>query len=409
LIYAREKDQAMISIPSLFSLEMLQKLVRRNRSRIGIAVIILFTVIFTGCTPAMNVSQANSAESLTTPSVSTTVVSTPSLNLCDESLLVSLYERTMPSVVKIEAVIKKESQTIGPFQFGPFQQEGQGSGFVIDEQGHILTNNHVIDGASSVKVNLYKSKVIDAQIVGTDRENDLALLKIDPVKVGNLIPLVLGDSAGIKPGQMAIALGAPFGLEGSITAGIVSAVGRSIPSSAQRLITDMIQTDAAINPGNSGGPLLNSKGEVIGINTAIEASSTGIGFAIPINTAKSLLPALQKGGEVTSPWLGIKGQAISPEVSTKLDLSTESGVYVIEVTTDSPAEKAGLRGSGTDSKGQPTFGGDVIVAVDGHVVTRVEDLLAYFNAKKPGDEVSLEIYRGDKKMTLKATLGEWPE
>jgi S1-C subfamily serine protease len=358
----------------------------------------------TGCSQAAPMSQISPSETISNPAS----MATPTV-LYDESTLVSLYQSAIQSVIKIEAVVKKESQTIGPFQFGPFQREGQGSGFIIDKDGHILTNNHVVDGASSVKVTLHNGNVIDAKIVGTNRENDLALLKVDSDKLGNITPLPLGDSDKVKPGQMAIALGSPFGLEGSITVGIISAIGRSIPSTTQRLITDTLQTDAAINPGNSGGPLLNSKGEVIGINTAIEASANGIGFAVPINTAKSLLPALLKGGEVSSPWLGIKGVAINHELASKLDLPTSSGVYVIEVTTDSPAEKAGLRGSGTNEQGQPTFGGDIITSVDGRTVTKVEDLTAYFNSKKPGDEVSLSIYRGDKNLTIEATLGEWPK
>jgi S1-C subfamily serine protease len=371
---------------------------------IAVALLLLLMVV-PGCSPAAQVNQISPSE---TTSNNPASIATPTV-LYDESTLVSLYQSAIQSVVKVEAIAKKGSQTIGPFQFGPFQREGQGSGFIIDIEGHILTNNHVVDGASSVKVTLHNGNVIDAKIVGTNRDNDLALLKVDSDKLGNITPLPLGDSDKVKPGQMAIALGSPFGLEGSITVGIISAIGRSIPSTTQRLITDTLQTDAAINPGNSGGPLLNSKGEVIGINTAIEASANGIGFAVPINTAKSLLPALLKGGEVSSPWLGIKGVAINHELANKLDLPVESGVYVIETISDSPAEKAGLRGSGTNEQGQPTFGGDIIIGVDGKAVTKVEDLTAYFNSKKPGDEVSLSIYRGDKNLAIEATLGEWPK
>jgi 2-alkenal reductase len=305
-------------------------------------------------------------------------------------------------------VVEGESESISPFDLGPFQQRGQGSGFIIDREGHILTNNHVVDNTSSVRIVLHDGDVLDAEVLGTDRENDLALLKTDPKNLGEIDALSLGDSDEIKPGQMAIALGSPFGLEGSITVGVISGTGRSLPSEAQRLITDIIQTDAAINPGNSGGPLLNSKGEVIGINTAIEVSATRIGFAIPINTAKSLLPALLEGGEVSSPWLGIKGMAINKELSDKLELPVDNGVYVIEVTPDSPAARAGLRGSGTDEGGDPTYGGDIIVDVDGQLVTEVEDLISYFNSKKPGDNISLTIYRGENTLSIELTLGEWP-
>ncbi|MFC1592919.1 S1C family serine protease [Candidatus Omnitrophota bacterium] len=280
---------------------------------------------------------------------------------------------------------------------------------MIDQEGHILTNNHVVDNASTVEIVLHNGNVLDAEVIGTDRENDLALLKTDPGSLGEFASLSLGNSDEIKPGQMAIALGSPYGLEGSITVGVISGIGRALSSEVQRLMTNIIQTDAAINPGNSGGPLLNSKGEVIGINTAIEVSATRIGFAIPVNTAKSLLPALLEGGEVGSSWLGIRGMAINKELSTKLELAVDTGVYVIEVISESPAADAGLRGSGTDEGGDPTFGGDIITKVDRQSVAKVEDLISYFNGKKPQDEVSLAIYRGDKILSIKATLGEWPE
>jgi len=379
------------------------RLMWRKYASVMAAVLLVALMVTTSCTPTTETSQTATSENSTNPSFIAPTT------LYDENMLVSLYEQVIPSVVKVEAIIEQETEIIGPFQFGPFQKEGQGSGFVIDREGHILTNNHVVDGASSVEITILDGDVLEAEIIGTDRENDLALLKVDPDKLGSVLPLPLGDSDKIKPGQMAIALGSPFGLEGSITVGIISAVGRSIPSTTQRLITDMLQTDAAINPGNSGGPLLDSKGEVIGINTAIEASSNGIGFAIPINTAISLLPALLEGGEVGSPWLGIKGVAIDHELASRLELPVDSGVYIVEVIPDSPAEKEGLRGSGTNERGQPTFGGDIISDVDGQTVASVEDLIAYFNGKKPGDEVSLSIYRGDKTIIIKVTLGEWPE
>ncbi|MFC1977533.1 S1C family serine protease, partial [Chloroflexota bacterium] len=297
------------------------RLIRLQCTSVIVAGLLIVLTVMTGCTPTAEISQAAKPENISNPPVVT--LTAP----YDENMLVSLYERAIPSVVKIEAVIEKETGTIGPFDFGPFQQKGQGSGFIIDNEAHVLTNNHVVDGTSSVKITLFGGDVLEAEIIGTDRENDLALLQVDPDKLGDVIPLPLGDSDKVKPGQMAIALGSPFGLEGSITVGIISAIGRSIPSTTQRLITDMLQTDAAINPGNSGGPLLDSKGEVIGINTAIEASSNGIGFAIPINTAVSLLPALLEGGEVGSPWLGIRAVAIDKELAKKLELPTDSGIY----------------------------------------------------------------------------------
>ncbi len=329
--------------------------------------------------------------------------------LYDENTLVAIYERSIPAVVEVRTVINGLSgfQDFFPFDFPTPEQRGQGSGFVIDNDGHILTNNHVVDGASKVSVALHDGTILDAEVVGTDRESDLALLEVDAAEVDGVQPLTLGDSDAVKAGQMAIALGSPLGLEGSITVGVISGIGRSITSESRRPISSMIQTDAAINPGNSGGPLLNSKGEVIGINTAMQTS--GIGFAVPINTAKSLLPELLEGGEVRSPWLGITGGAIDRELAETLSLPADSGVYIIDVVADSPAAEAGLRGSGRDEQGRPAFGGDIIRAVDGETVGQVEDLIAYFNEKKPGDEVSLSIVRGDEDLNINVTLGEWPE
>jgi 2-alkenal reductase len=333
----------------------------------------------------------------------------PTEILYNENTLVAIYERSIPAVVEVRTVTNDLSgvQDLFPFDFPIPEQIGQGSGFIIDDDGHILTNNHVVEGASEVSVILHDGRSLDTEVVGTDRESDLALLKVDPAELDGISPLILGDSDTAKPGQMAIALGSPLGLEGSITVGVVSGVGRSITSETRRPISRMIQTDAAINPGNSGGPLLNSKGEVIGINTAIQTS--GIGFAVPVNTAKSLLPDLLEGGEVKSPWLGISGIAINQELAETLSLPVDSGVYIVGVVPDSPAEEAGLRGSGSDERGRPTFGGDVIKAVDGEAVARVEDLIAYLNEKKPGEKISLSIVRGDESFTIDVTLGEWPE
>ncbi|PIU56413.1 MAG: 2-alkenal reductase [Chloroflexi bacterium CG07_land_8_20_14_0_80_51_10] len=329
--------------------------------------------------------------------------------LYDENVVISLYEQTAPAVVEVNIVAEREDN---PWGIDPPPQTGRGSGFLINTDGHILTNYHVIGSAAKVRITLHDERILDATVLGTDREDDLALLKVDASEVSGIVPLALGDSDAVKPGQMAIAMGAPFGLEGSITVGVISGIGRSLTGISQRTITDMLQTDAAINLGNSGGPLLNSRGEVVGINTAIQASfsqPTGIGYAVPINTAKSVLPSMMEGGEVHRPWLGISGTAITPELAERLALPVESGVYIISVMPDSPAEEAGLRGSGADNLGQPTFGGDIIAAVDGQPVTEVEDLIKYFNSKKPGDAVSLSVYRQGKPVEIEATLGEWPE
>jgi 2-alkenal reductase len=351
-------------------------------------VVIILAGILSNCTPTDEVDKVN----------------IDSLTLYDGDSVISLYERSIPAVVMIVV----EIETNGSFSFTT-PRGGQGSGFIIDDQGHIITNNHVVEDAIRVTVILHDDRRLEAKIVGTDRESDVALLQVDAEKLGKVQPLLLGDSDIVKPGQMAVALGSPFGLDGSITIGIISGVGRSLNSAGQRPNPQIIQTDAAINPGNSGGPLLNSAGEVVGINTAIEVSSTGIGFAVPINTVKSLLPALLKGGEVKNPWLGIIAVEISPNLVELLELSVSSGIYVITVAADSPAEKAGLIESGSDDLGQPDRGGDVITAVDEIEVSAVEDLVAYLNDKEPGDKISLLVHRGGEYFTVEVTLGEWPE
>jgi len=349
-------------------------------------IVIILVGILSSCTPTEEVDQ---------------VIPTA---LYDEDSVISLYEKSIPAVVMIIV----EMETNGRFSFTA-PQRGQGSGFIIDDQGHIITNNHVVEDAIKVTVILYDNRRLEAEVIGTDRESDVALLQVNSEKLGNVKPLLLGDSDSIKSGQMALALGSPFGLDGSITIGIISGVGRSLRSFGQRPNPEIIQTDAAINPGNSGGPLLNSAGEVVGINTAIEVSSTGIGFVVPINTVKSLLPALLKGGEVRNPWLGINAVALSPNLVELLELSIFSGIYVITVAAGSPAEKAGLIESDSDDLGQPSRGGDVITAVDKIEVSTVEDLVAYLNDKEPGDKILLLIYRGSEYFTVEVTLGEWPE
>jgi len=376
---------------------------RKSIAPIVLAALLLAIVVLTGCSQAIKV-----ADVATDDSVPNTVNETVAPVLLDENAVVALYEKAIQAIVKIQTLSEHDGLP-DPFGFGTPPLRGQGSGFIIDGEGYILTNNHVVDGVSDIQVTLHNGRTIDAKVIGTAPENDIALLKVNKDELRGITPLLLGNSDDVKPGQMAIALGSPFGLDGSITVGVVSGLGRSIPSTTQRLITDVIQTDAAINPGNSGGPLLNSKGEVIGINTAIEPSSSGIGFAVPINTAKSLLPALIKGGEVRSPWLGIRGLAIDEELASRLDLSADSGVYVVSVVPSSPAEEAGLQGSGVDEQGQPTFGGDVITAVDGWEVTQVEDMIVYFNGKKAGDRISLSVRRGDQALTIEVVLGEWLE
>ena len=372
-------------------------------------VVVLVMLLLIGSFTVGCISEGHASQA--TPSTVTGAVDTSKpLALYDEDVITSLYQRTIPAVVEVNTVVKQVGS--GFWNFNQPSQRGQGSGFLIDEAGHILTNYHVVDSASEVKVVLQDSRTLDAEVLGTDQDDDLALLKVDPSKVSSIAPLSLGDSDTAKPGQMAIALGAPFGLEGSITVGVISGKGRSMTGVAGRTITDVLQTDAAINSGNSGGPLLNSRGEVIGINTAIELSSsgaTGIGYAIPINTAKSVLSSLIAGEEVHRPWLGIEGVAITSDLAKTLDLSVESGVYIVGIMADSPAEDAGLIGSGTDRYGELASGGDIVTAVDDQPVAKVEDMVKYFNTKKPGDKVSLSVIREGKSISVDAILEEWPE
>lgn len=355
-----------------------------------IAVALPLSLVLSGCAASTPLTLAPPAISPREPVTAPSAL--PVVSLYDEEAIVTLYNQMIPAVVEIKTV----------------ERRGQGSGFIVDKEGHILTNNHVVDGASSVSVTLHSGETLDAQVVGTDRENDLALLKVDTGKISSISPLPWGNSDNVNPGQMAIALGSPFGLEGSITVGIISGVERVMAGAHERSITNMLQTDTAINPGNSGGPLLDSKGEVIGINTAIQPASNGIGFAIPINNAKSLLPALLQGGEVSTPWLGISGTEIDQTLASKLDLATDHGVYVVSVMPDSSAEKAGLVPGGSD-QGSPASGGDIITAINGREVTAVSEILQYLNTKKVGEQVSLTVIRGDETIVVEVTLGEWPQ
>jgi S1-C subfamily serine protease len=294
------------------------------------------------------------------------------------------------------------------FFYGPVPQEGQGSGFVIDKDGHILTNYHVIADAREVWATMSDKKKYRATIVGTDRAHDLAVIQI---KAPSLQPAVLGDSRRLQVGQMVYAIGNPFGLSGTLTKGIVSSI-RQVREPDGSSIDDAIQTDAAINPGNSGGPLLNRNGEVVGINTMIASNvgqSAGIGFAIPINTAKAVLDDLVTLGRVRRPSLGVSTVPLYPEVADQMQLAVDYGLLIIKVAPGSAADHAGLRG-GTEraylGNIPITLGGDVIVAVDGERIESHEDMSAVMNRHRTGDTVRVTIYRGKRKLDLDVTLGE---
>ncbi len=323
----------------------------------------------------------------------------------DEELLADLYERVSPAVVNITV----RTQRAGSGNLPEFEQ-GTGSGIVLDTDGNILTNNHVVGEGSRLEVTLADGTKLAAKVVGQDPLSDLAVVRVQ-TSPDKLTPAVLGDSDALRVGQLAVAIGNPFGLERSLTVGVVSSVGRVRPSGVgRRSIPNMIQTDAAINPGNSGGPLLNSHGEVIGINTQIQTSggvrgNMGVGFAVPVNAAKRALPDLLAGRRVQHPWLGISGSAVSEDLASEHDLPVKEGVLVAEVLSDSPAGQAGLRGG---SRRDPASG-DIIVAIDGHEMKAVEDIVAYLEGKNVGDHVTVRFLRGGSPQTVDVVLSAWPD
>ncbi|HVN94352.1 MAG TPA: trypsin-like peptidase domain-containing protein [Terracidiphilus sp.] len=323
----------------------------------------------------------------------------------EEQNNIAIYKRVLPSVVNITS-----TTLVFDFFYGTVPQQGQGSGFILDKAGHILTNYHVVaDANRGIEVMLSNKRRYPARVVGVDKVHDIALLQID---APDLQPVTLADSSQLNVGQKVFAIGNPFGLSGTMTRGIISSI-RSIRNQDGAPIEDAIQTDAAINPGNSGGPLLNSSGEVIGINTMIASNgadqSSGIGFAIPINTAKAVLADLIRYGKVKRPSLGIVSYAIGPDLASQMGLAADSGVLIQRVLPGGAAERAGLRG-GTEQAyvgNQPIMiGGDLIIAIDGQQVTDPEDISALMDKHQAGDTVSVTIVRGKKQMTLKLILGE---
>jgi S1-C subfamily serine protease len=323
----------------------------------------------------------------------------------EEQNNISVYRRVLPSVVNITS-----RAVVFNFFYGKVPQEGQGSGFVLDKAGHVLTNYHVVEGANQgVEVKLSNKRTYKATVIGSDRVHDLALLKID---APDLQPVVLADSSQIAVGEKVYAIGNPFGLSGTMTQGIISSI-RSIRNGDNAPIEDAIQTDAAINPGNSGGPLLNSRGEVIGINTMIASNgaeqSSGIGFAIPINTAKAVLSDLTRYGQVRRPSLGIQSYAIGPDLAEQMGLAADYGVLIQNVIPGGAAERAGLRGGNEKAfvGNQPVMlGGDLIVAIDGQQITDPQDISVVMDKHQAGDTVSVTVMRGRRQMTVKVVLGE---
>jgi S1-C subfamily serine protease len=320
-----------------------------------------------------------------------------------------IYRAEGSSVVFIQSKGVSEDNPL----LGEQQGTATGSGFVVDEDGTILTNAHVVEGASAVTVSFEEGgESIDAEVKGVDADTDLAVLKIDPGAVDGLKALPLGDSSQAEVGDPVVAIGNPLGFQRTVTTGIVSALGREIDAPSGFSISNVIQTDASINPGNSGGPLLDAQGRVIGINSQIATSggqgSVGIGFAVPVNIAKQLLPQLREGKEIERAYLGVQMAAVNEEVQQELNLPVGAGALVTEAVEDGPADDAGLRG-GTDASGLPSGDGDVIVAIDGEKVADPEAVAAAVADKRPGDELKIEVYRGDDRRTITVTLGKRPE
>jgi len=321
----------------------------------------------------------------------------------EEQNNIRVYQNNIPAVVNVT------SRAVAfDFFYGLVPQEGQGSGFIIDKGGHILTNYHVVADARQVEVTLHNRKKYSATVVGIDKAHDLAVIQIS---APNLTAAVLGDSRNLQVGQKVYAIGNPFGLSGTLTRGIVSSI-RSVREPDGMTIDAAIQTDAAINPGNSGGPLMNWHGEVIGINTMIASSvgqSAGIGFAIPINTAKAVLNDLVTQGRVRRPTLGVRTIPISPELAEEMGLPADYGLLVIQVVPGGAAERAGLRGGSERAyvgNIPIMLGGDLVVAIDGEKISDQEDLAQAMNNHRAGDTVRVTFYRGKQKMQLNVTLGE---
>ncbi|MHB8917635.1 MAG: trypsin-like peptidase domain-containing protein [Desulfocucumaceae bacterium] len=328
------------------------------------------------------------------------------INPAGTGLIADIVDKASPAVVMIQTTVESRGQGSDPFFNDPFFRQffggrmeavprystGMGSGFIISKEGYILTNEHVVSGAVKIEVTMAgKDKPIPAKLVGSDFELDLAVLKINAE--GDLPILELGDSDSVRVGEWAIAIGNPQGLDHTVTVGVISAKGRPI-AVQDKQYKNLLQTDASINPGNSGGPLLNTRGQVIGINTAVSSSAQGIGFAIPTSTVRPVLDTLINQGKITRPWLGVYIQTVNREIADSLRLAKAEGALVTSLVEGGPAEGAGI------------VQGDVIVEIDGNKVAGSEDLTSIVTKMKPGQKASVGIYRGGKKIQVPVTIGE---
>ena len=410
----------------LFSILVLSACSRLNASA---PTKILNSVMSTVVSTPAN-TQVNPHESPPVQSAKLTVVqgsTLPATSLAAyQQTLEQIYQKVIPSVVNVEVVLS--STTFVPRRLGgsdaPIQQSALGSGFVWDTQGHIVTNNHVIDGATKISVTFADGTMVSAKLVGADPNSDLAVIQVQ-VPASELKPVELMDSAQLSVGQVAIAIGNPFGLSGTMTTGIVSGLNRSLPvgldnqnsqSGPTYSIPDIIQTDASINPGNSGGVLVDDHGEVMGVTAAIESSTnsnSGIGFVIPSIIVQKVVPALITTGHYDHPQIGISGTNLTPDLVTANKLpDNQQGILVVNVIANGPAAKAGLKASSqqvaTDGTAIPV-GGDVIVSIDQHPVTRFEDMVSYlFENTQAGQTVTLDILRNGQHKSISLTLGVLP-
>ena len=364
------------------------------------AAMTLFIVLVLFISPPESLKTDIDASDQYTPTTSKEITPVYSKGLS----LIEIFEKSEPGVVRVN-VQRGESEDI---------TGGIGSGFVFDKKGHIITNAHVVKNANKVVVTFLDGRSYNADIIGTDEYTDIAIIKVN-ADLTRLHPLSIGDSSNLKVGEQIAAIGNPFGLSGSMTSGIVSQLGRLLPSGLGYQIPDVIQTDAAINPGNSGGPLLNMRGEIVGINTAIQSATgefTGVGFSIPSQTVAKIVPTLISDGEYKHPWIGIAGRDIDPDMAKVLDLKDAIGFLVITVVEDSPAFHAGLIGSektiDVDGISYPV-GGDIILSVDGKEVRKIDDILVHLQrTKSVGDEMVLEILRDGRTTNVTIVLGERP-
>ena len=319
-----------------------------------------------------------------------------------EYSLIDIFEKSEESIVQV-SVLRGESEG------------GMGSGFVYSDEGYVITNQHVVQDAQKVMITFLDGEAYIGNVVGSDRDLDIAVVKVEPTNT-YLQPIKIGDSSELKVGEKIAAIGNPFGLSGSMTAGIVSQMGRLLPQETGYSIPDVIQTDAAINPGNSGGPLINMKGEVVGINTAIQSATgefSGIGFAVPSNTVKKVVPVLIENGEFKHPWMGISGTDVDPELAEVRGLKSSKGFLVVSVIEGSPAETAGLLGvTETEERDGREFAldGDIILSIDGETVRKISDILVHLQREKSvGDEMVLSVNRNGEMLELTMILEERPQ